>query len=259
MAWYYEMHGVSLGPVPETKLRDLLRQDMVTPETLVWTEGMDEWLPYRQTALALPPASAAKPSALVAPAGMHLCAECGQPFPEDDMLQYEQAWVCAACKPIFFQKIKEGVVAVQKLPYATIGARFGAIFIDGIIIDLIFLPPLLFFYGFAGLHHRGMSPEISVVVYLLQYFLPLGYETFFVGKYGATLGKMAMKIKVVRGDGSPLSYGRAAGRRLSKILSGMILLIGYLMAFWDDEKRALHDRICDTRVVNNFPGEIPLT
>jgi uncharacterized RDD family membrane protein YckC len=41
------------------------------------------------------------------------------------------------------------------------------------------------------------------------------------------------------------------GRHFAKILSGIILYIGYLMAFWDDEKRALHDRICSTRVIVN--------
>jgi uncharacterized RDD family membrane protein YckC len=33
------------------------------------------------------------------------------------------------------------------------------------------------------------------------------------------------------------------------IVSGIILLIGYIMAGFDDEKRALHDRVCDTRVI----------
>jgi uncharacterized RDD family membrane protein YckC len=60
---------------------------------------------------------------------------------------------------------------------------------------------------------------------------------------------MALKLRVVRADGSPVGYGLAAGRYLSKILSALILLIGYIMAAFDEQKRALHDRICDTRVV----------
>jgi uncharacterized RDD family membrane protein YckC len=39
------------------------------------------------------------------------------------------------------------------------------------------------------------------------------------------------------------------GRYFSEMLSGMIMMIGYIMAGFDDEKRALHDRICNTRVV----------
>jgi len=58
-----------------------------------------------------------------------------------------------------------------------------------------------------------------------------------------------MKIKVVTPDGGRISYARATGRHFAKILSGIICYIGYLMAFWDDEKRALHDRMCGTRVI----------
>ena len=71
-----------------------------------------------------------------------------------------------------------------------------------------------------------------------------------IGKYGATVGKMAMKIRVVTAEGQKVSYLRALGRYFAKLLSGMILMIGYLMAAFDDEKRALHDRICNTRVIS---------
>jgi uncharacterized RDD family membrane protein YckC len=77
------------------------------------------------------------------------------------------------------------------------------------------------------------------------------YETVLIGKYGATLGKMACKIKVVTAEGGRVSYLLAFGRYFAKILSAMILMIGYLMAAFDDEKRALHDRICNTRVIVN--------
>jgi uncharacterized RDD family membrane protein YckC len=60
---------------------------------------------------------------------------------------------------------------------------------------------------------------------------------------------MACKIRVVTADGGKVSYMRALGRHFAKILSYMICLAGYIMAFFDDEKRALHDRICNTRVV----------
>jgi uncharacterized RDD family membrane protein YckC len=70
-----------------------------------------------------------------------------------------------------------------------------------------------------------------------------------IGKYGSTFGKMACNIKIVRADGSPASFGLAFGRYFAKMLSGLILGIGYFMAGFDDEKRALHDRLCETRAV----------
>ena len=84
---------------------------------------------------------------------------------------------------------------------------------------------------------------------LLQYGIPAAYETWFVGKYAATPGKMACKLKVVVEDSSQVTYLRSLGRHFAKLLSGMILAIGFLMAAFDEEKRALHDRICETRVV----------
>jgi uncharacterized RDD family membrane protein YckC len=71
-----------------------------------------------------------------------------------------------------------------------------------------------------------------------------------VGKYGATLGKMAAKIRVVTADGGKVSYGRATGRYFAKLLSAFTCLIGFIMAAFDEEKRALHDRICNTRVIS---------
>jgi len=60
---------------------------------------------------------------------------------------------------------------------------------------------------------------------------------------------MVCHLQVVMADGSKLSYGRSLGRHFAKFLSSFILAIGYIMAGIDDEKRALHDRICDTRVI----------
>jgi uncharacterized RDD family membrane protein YckC len=60
---------------------------------------------------------------------------------------------------------------------------------------------------------------------------------------------MALDLKVVRPDGGPISLGRAVGRYFAKIVSGIILAIGYIIAGFDDQKRALHDMMCDTRVI----------
>jgi len=75
------------------------------------------------------------------------------------------------------------------------------------------------------------------------------YESVFVGRLGATPGKMALGLKVVRPDGGPISLGRAVVRYFAKVVSGIILMIGYIMAGFDSQKHALHDMICDTRVI----------
>jgi uncharacterized RDD family membrane protein YckC len=67
--------------------------------------------------------------------------------------------------------------------------------------------------------------------------------------YQATLGKMAMGLKITDLEGKRISVGRAVGRYFAKCLSLLSLGIGYAMAGFDKEKRALHDRIVATLVV----------
>jgi uncharacterized RDD family membrane protein YckC len=101
-------------------------------------------------------------------------------------------------------------------------------------------------------NHRGAPPQLNFLPLLIQIgfvFVQVAYKVFFLGKYGATPGKMACKLKVVTNGGEKISYARATGRAFSEILSGMICYIGYIMVAFDDEKRALHDHICNTRVI----------
>lgn len=96
----------------------------------------------------------------------------------------------------------------------------------------------------------GGAGETAFIVHFFSYLISFTYYIFFTGYCGQTPGKMVLRIKVVRQDGSPISYGRAAFREVpAKFLSGIIFGIGYLMVIFDDQKRALHDRLSDTYVI----------
>ena len=66
---------------------------------------------------------------------------------------------------------------------------------------------------------------------------------------GATVGKMAMGLRVVTSDGQRLSFLNATGRYFAKILSAIILCIGFIMIGFTDKKRGLHDMIAGTLVI----------
>lgn len=66
----------------------------------------------------------------------------------------------------------------------------------------------------------------------------------------ATLGKMALGIKVTDLDGNRISFAKATGRYFGKIVSGMILYIGFIMAGFTVKKQALHDIMASCVVVN---------
>jgi uncharacterized RDD family membrane protein YckC len=139
--------------------------------------------------------------------------------------------------------------------YGGFWIRFVAAFIDGIILLVADGIAQYFILGSmtvvpgpgaaaAALSRVGGSSLISMAI-------GCTYEAWFIGKMAATPGKMALGLKVVRPDGSPVSYARGAGRYFAKILSAIILMIGYIMAGFDAQKRALHDMICDTRVIRS--------
>jgi uncharacterized RDD family membrane protein YckC len=248
MNWHYLEGSEQRGPVTDAELEALFRAGTVRPDTLVWREGMAEWQPYAQA--KSPPGGAPLRMAgpVSAPPGQVLCAECGQAFPPEEVIRHGNQFICAACKPVFLQKLKEGVVAPGTMVYAGFWIRFCAKFLDGIILGV---PSFVVNYFIA------QRMGISVFALPLTASVPVGlvlggsYYTWFVGKYGATPGKMAAKLLIVNPDGSKVSYAKAAGRFLaSEYVSGCFtLLIGYLMVCWDSEKRALHDRICSTRVI----------
>jgi uncharacterized RDD family membrane protein YckC len=67
--------------------------------------------------------------------------------------------------------------------------------------------------------------------------------------FQATIGKVAVGIYVADLQGQRISFGRATGRFFGKILSGAILLIGYLMAGFTEKKQALHDTMAGCLVL----------
>jgi uncharacterized RDD family membrane protein YckC len=140
--------------------------------------------------------------------------------------------------------------------YGGFWRRFVARLIDGIllaVVGLIIRAPFAFTLGWSP---RGLGPGAIPMMFgmmgfttLLQIAVAVAYETYFLSTRGATLGKMALGLKVIRSDGSGIPPGLAVGRYFAQWISALILLIGYIMAAFDSEKRALHDRICDTRVI----------
>jgi uncharacterized RDD family membrane protein YckC len=280
--WYYVQKGRQAGPVAEEGLIALVKEGVVRLDTPVWREGMEQWTllgevsgtdpaihEMIQAALAgalgaggqgaehltdpnLRGQASSETVHVLAGPGESYCAECRRVFPTDDMIAFGEQWVCADCKPLFFQRIREGVVPAAPLMWGGFWIRLVARFVDGIILQ-----GLWYVAGyFVGLVFKGRLADdpfqairAMLVVYLVGMMVNLAYEVFFLGRFGATPGKMVCGLRVVRPTGEKITYLRAFGRFFACQLSGLILCIGYIMAAFDSQKRALHDHICDTRVV----------
>jgi uncharacterized RDD family membrane protein YckC len=228
MKWYYAEAGQQKGPVDDTSLDQLVTQGVVRDETLVWSEGMSGWQPHasvRGTRAAEPPPFAPTAAAYAAPAPVVPAAR-----------HYGGFWI-----------------------------RFVARFIDGLIlgvISTIIRVPFAVIFGvgssFAGLRTGNPDDVIAALPGIMGFFglsffisiaLGLAYEVYFLSTRGATPGKMVFGLKVIRADGGPITPALAAGRYFAVWLSYLTLLIGFIIAGFDSQKRALEDHICETRVI----------
>lgn len=142
--------------------------------------------------------------------------------------------------------------------------RFVAYFLDSLIIGIPMWILIGIFAGGMVASFGGTSSEeeqvaaaaaagATIFVIILVAFVGVWlYEALMTSsERGATLGKRALGLRVVKSDGTRLSFGRATGRFFAKaFITGLIPFgIGYMMAGFTDRKRALHDMVADTVVV----------
>ena len=144
---------------------------------------------------------------------------------------------------------------VQYLPGGVL-RRFAATIIDGIIITLITTPLLFGLTYFLGLAAGGASSAafISLTValtYLLQLVAIIYYYGYFYSKKGASPGKKLLGLRICNDEtGLHLTFMQSALREtIFKLISGIIFAIGFLMAAFRSDKRALHDLLANSKVV----------
>lgn len=142
--------------------------------------------------------------------------------------------------------------------YAGLGARFLATMVDGMIVGAIYLVLRIpvFILGIVTAARGGRPAEVGIfsvlgfLVQLIGLAESVGYYIYFTAK-GQTLGKKALKIRVVRVEnGEAPGYLKAFLREVvGKMVSGAVLGLGYLWPLWDSRKQAWHDKIAGTVVV----------
>lgn len=130
--------------------------------------------------------------------------------------------------------------------FAGFWIRLAAIFIDSLVISILngFIASLM------GDPFYNPEPDANQS----SIFTLAGWLYFAIMESSgrqATLGKMALGIRVVDQEGERISFAKATGRYFAKILSALILLIGFIMAAFDQRKQALHDRLAGTYVLRD--------
>jgi len=256
MTWYYADAGRQVGPIEEGALDDLVRAGVVRDDTLVWRDGMPNWQPHA-AARGVRMAPAPMPAVPIA-AGTGFCSECGRPFPLNQLVTIGNASVCAQCKPVYLQRVREGGQAIGSRRYGGFWIRFVAVVIDAMILGVVLAVitvPLSLMLGLGSMasfdpaRSAGFGLGLVGIYLLVNFGLQFAYQVYFVSKRGGTPGKLILGLRIIRADGSMLTPGQAAGRYFAYLLNSFTFAIGFIIAGFDPEKRALHDRICDTRVI----------
>ena len=146
--------------------------------------------------------------------------------------------------------LPDGAIVQQQ--YAGFWLRVVASLLDSVVV-VILQVVCGFVLSASGSLVGGLgngNGSMAVLIWLFTTVLGLAYYIIFTGSCGQTLGKMALRIKVIHKDGGDLGYGRAALREtIGKFISGIILGIGYLMVAFDERKQGLHDRIASSYVI----------
>ena len=151
------------------------------------------------------------------------------------------------------------------MTYAGFWRRFVAHLIDKMLVGIVALIFMILFFvtiGISAFSSRDFDPtDVNSLLALLGaclMIIPLLiigdwlYYASMESKKGATVGKMALGIKVTDMQGNPVSFGRATGRYFGKILSGLTLCIGFIIAGFTQQKQALHDILAKTLVINKY-------
>jgi len=138
----------------------------------------------------------------------------------------------------------------ENLQLASMPSRIIAFIIDDLLISLVFV--LLFWDQITSSDGQLINMLIIISEHVIQVLLlKFVYQGFFVWYYGATIGKIVTKIKVIDYNHfGRVSLTTSLIRSMTRIFSEYIVYIGFIIGFFTDGRQTLHDKISRTLVVN---------
>lgn len=245
--WYYgDAQGNRHGPMSASQLAAVHAQGLLQPETLVWREGLEGWKPWRElmhevvAAPPPPPTPPASPEAAAAGVAAAAAAPTrsvfdAAPVVDTGYVVYAGFWKRVAASIIDSFILMMASWLVQVPLFMVMGLGMGSLF-----------------EGSSGLSD-GMGTLLVAIGYLISLAVPLFYFAWMhSSSMQASIGKLAIGIKVVDGQGRRIGFWRGFARYFAYLLSALLFCIGFLMAAFTDRKRALHDILCDTLVVDRY-------
>ncbi len=229
-----------MGPFTRAEVAQKLQRNEVTLSSLAFVEGLAQWTPLGDV-LARVDAATPPPVPFAAPPAPAVTA----PYAISPAYSY-----AATMEP------------PAHFVYAGFWLRVVAYIIDRFAIGIplvLFDVCVLVAFGFVGRGARVIDSDGQLNGTFLLMEIALSFVGLFVywlyfalmesSAWQATLGKKALGLRVTDMAGQRIGFGRASGRFFGKIISGLTVCIGYIMAGFTPRKQALHDMIAGTLVV----------
>lgn len=211
--WYYAKENEQKGPVNEKVLHNLLQKGEIDFKTLVWTSGMDDWMPLNS----------------VSSLNFELRTETIE-------------------KKRSHNQISQNISS-EEFEYAGFWLRTASFLIDMIIIFIGLAILLGIIISIEPSLESQESENLASVLWILGSWLY--YAIWESSKHQATPGKKALGLKVVDDKGDQIDFGKATGRYFGKIVSTIIMYIGFVMAGITKKKQALHDIMANCLVIKS--------
>ena len=142
--------------------------------------------------------------------------------------------------------------------YGGFWIRFLAYLLDGVILNVLFVPIFIIFLlpTFLKAINQVNAEEPPTELFgAILLMIPVLYTVLWLydalttsSSWQGTVGKKVLRLKVTDEAGNRISFARATGRFFGKLLSGMIMNVGFFMIAFTDRKQGLHDMIAGTLV-----------
>ncbi len=265
--WYYSDHERNrLGPVDAQALVELHDNGRMAPDTLVWREGMDQWQPWRTVSHEVLRTGTDTGTDTGASATAGTAVATGyDPYNTATAVTAPAVEASPYAPPTSTLADLSGFQGGGEVVYAGFWKRAAAYLIDafavGMVTWIVQMVVMAMFFGVSAGAMAGDSAALmaggmmGILVGMIIVPIALNavyFAAFHASSKQATLGKMAVGIKVTDDDGQRISFARGIGRYFATILSSLILCVGYIMAGFTERKRALHDMVCNTLVVDQW-------
>jgi uncharacterized RDD family membrane protein YckC len=239
--------NVPQGPFTRAEVSDKLNRGEFTLDSLAFVEGLSQWTPLRDVLVKVDGVAPAAPQAAPAPVVATMPIGSGYASTSPGAPQATAAAIGTG------YSYAATMQPPAHLVYAGFWLRFVAYFVDSLI-----LCPLWIVAGvLSGVMQASTDDTVKLVfsvLYLLWMVVAIAAAWLYFalqesGTAQATLGKRLLGLQVTDRQGNRIGFLRATGRFFGKIVSAMILDIGFMMAGWTERKQALHDMMADTLVV----------